>query len=70
VVARESGSFSVGGYVIVGYMLKYPGHLNKLILASRVGIPENPYAVEVDLSEPRDFDHGQRVFAELLLGCC
>ncbi|EAT87152.2 hypothetical protein SNOG_06088 [Parastagonospora nodorum SN15] len=33
---------SLGGYLAVAYALKYPGHLNKLILASPVGIPEDP----------------------------
>ena len=32
--------------------MKYPGHLDKLILASPVGIPEDPYAVAEDLPEP------------------
>ena len=36
------------------YALKYPGRLNKLILASPVGIPEDPYAVNADLPEPGD----------------
>jgi cardiolipin-specific phospholipase len=43
---------SLGGYMAVAYALKYPGHLNKLILASPVGIPEDPYAVNEDLPEP------------------
>lgn len=43
---------SMGGYMAVAYALKYPGHLNKLILASPVGIPEDPYAVNSDLPEP------------------
>nr|OQO26148.1 hypothetical protein B0A51_07574 [Rachicladosporium sp. CCFEE 5018] len=43
---------SLGGYMAVAYALKYPGHLNKLILASPVGIPEDPYAVSEDLPEP------------------
>lgn len=43
---------SLGGYMAVCYALKYPGHLNKLILASPVGIPEDPYAVNADLPEP------------------
>ncbi|POS87731.1 hypothetical protein EPUL_000468 [Erysiphe pulchra] len=43
---------SMGGYLAVAYALKYPGHLNKLILASPVGIPENPHATHDDLSEP------------------
>ncbi|KFA67661.1 hypothetical protein S40285_00904 [Stachybotrys chlorohalonatus IBT 40285] len=36
---------SLGGYLAVSYALKYPGRLKKLILASPVGIPEDPYAV-------------------------
>lgn len=43
---------SMGGYMAVAYALKYPGHLNKLILASPVGIPEDPYAVNADMPEP------------------
>lgn len=43
---------SLGGYMAVCYALKYPGHLNKLILASPVGIPEDPYAVDDNASEP------------------
>ncbi|CAI7620968.1 unnamed protein product [Penicillium glandicola] len=45
---------SLGGYMAVAYALKYPGHLNKLILASPVGIPEDPYAVTADVAEPPD----------------
>jgi cardiolipin-specific phospholipase len=45
---------SLGGYLAVAYSLKYPGHLNKLILASPVGIPEDPYAVNDDLPDPQD----------------
>ncbi|CAO2653544.1 Nn.00g029550.m01.CDS01 [Neocucurbitaria sp. VM-36] len=45
---------SLGGYLAVAYALKYPGHLNKLILASPVGIPEDPYAVNEDMPEPQD----------------
>lgn len=45
---------SMGGYMAVAYALKYPGRLNKLILASPVGIPEDPYAVRADLPEPED----------------
>ncbi|CAK4032658.1 related to alpha beta hydrolase [Lecanosticta acicola] len=45
---------SLGGYMAVCYALKYPGHLNKLILASPVGIPEDPYAVNEDMPEPGD----------------
>ena len=43
---------SLGGYMAVAYALKYPGRLNKLILASPVGIPEDPYAVKADMPEP------------------
>ncbi|KAL1305335.1 hypothetical protein AAFC00_002233 [Neodothiora populina] len=43
---------SMGGYMAVAYALKYPGHLNKLVLASPVGIPEDPYAVNADMPEP------------------
>ncbi|GME40621.1 Alpha/beta hydrolase fold-1 [Neofusicoccum parvum] len=45
---------SLGGYMAVAYALKYPGHLNKLILASPVGIPEDPYAVNSEMPEPSD----------------
>ena len=45
---------SLGGYLAVAYALKYPGHLDKLVLASPVGIPEDPYAVDDDLPDPQD----------------
>lgn len=45
---------SLGGYMACAYALKYPGHLNKLILASPVGIPEDPYAVQASLPEPSE----------------
>lgn len=45
---------SMGGYMAVCYALKYPGHLNKLILASPVGIPEDPYAVKAEMPDPAD----------------
>ena len=45
---------SLGGYMAVAYALKYPGHLNKLVLASPVGIPEDPYAVAAEMPEPED----------------
>ncbi|KAJ4350653.1 hypothetical protein N0V95_004558 [Ascochyta clinopodiicola] len=45
---------SLGGYLAVAYALKYPGHLNKLILASPVGIPEDPFAVNEDMPDPND----------------
>ncbi|KAJ5601297.1 hypothetical protein N7510_010831 [Penicillium lagena] len=49
---------SLGGYMAVSYALKYPGHLNKLILASPVGIPEDPYAVTADVPEQTDSSLG------------
>jgi len=45
---------SMGGYMATAYALKYPGRLNKLILASPVGIPEDPYAVRADMPEPTE----------------
>jgi cardiolipin-specific phospholipase len=45
---------SLGGYLAVSYALKYPGHLNKLILASPAGIPEDPYAVNAAMPEPEE----------------
>lgn len=45
---------SLGGYLAVSYAIKYPGHLKKLILASPVGVPEDPYAVNENLPEPRE----------------
>lgn len=44
---------SLGGYLAVSYALKYPGHLKKLILASPVGVPENPYAVNAAMPDPQ-----------------
>ncbi|KAL9100595.1 MAG: hypothetical protein Q9163_004054 [Psora crenata] len=49
---------SLGGYLAVAYALKYPGHLNKLVLASPVGIPEDPYAVNADMPDPSDSTMG------------
>lgn len=43
---------SLGGYLAVSYAIKYPGHLKKLILASPVGVPEDPYAVNDSMPEP------------------
>ena len=43
---------SMGGYLAVCYALKYPGHLNKLILVSPVGVPEDPHAVSEALPDP------------------
>ncbi|PHH65899.1 hypothetical protein CDD81_1268 [Ophiocordyceps australis] len=45
---------SLGGYLAVSYAIKYPGRLNKLILASPVGIPEDPYAVNASMPDPTD----------------
>ncbi|OAA68875.1 hypothetical protein ISF_03250 [Cordyceps fumosorosea ARSEF 2679] len=45
---------SLGGYLAVSYALKYPGHLKKLILASPVGIPEDPYAVNASMPDPNE----------------
>lgn len=45
---------SLGGYLATAYALKYPGRLNKLILASPVGIPEDPHAVQDDIPDPQD----------------
>jgi cardiolipin-specific phospholipase len=45
---------SLGGYLAVSYAIKYPGHLKKLILASPVGIPEDPYAVNSAMPEPEE----------------
>jgi cardiolipin-specific phospholipase len=45
---------SLGGYLATAYALKYPGRLNKLILASPVGIPEDPNAVNEDIPDPQD----------------
>ena len=61
---------SLGGYMSVAYALKYPGHLNKLILASPVGIPEDPYAINAEMPEPTDsnlideFSQDQRAVVE------
>ncbi|KAL6708090.1 hypothetical protein ACN47E_003524 [Coniothyrium glycines] len=45
---------SLGGYLAIAYALKYPGHLNKLILASPVGIPEDPYAVNEEMPDSNE----------------
>lgn len=45
---------SLGGYMAVAYALKYPGRLNKLLLASPVGIPEDPRAVREEIPEPSE----------------
>jgi cardiolipin-specific phospholipase len=45
---------SLGGYLAVSYAIKYPGHLKKLILASPVGIPKDPYAVNASMPDPNE----------------
>ncbi|KAK4248112.1 Alpha/Beta hydrolase protein [Corynascus novoguineensis] len=45
---------SLGGYLAVSYALKYPGRLNKLILSSPVGVPEDPWAVNAAMPEPQE----------------
>lgn len=45
---------SLGGYLAVSYALKYPGHIKKLILASPVGVPEDPYAMNAEMPEPME----------------
>ncbi|KAK4632409.1 putative cardiolipin-specific deacylase 1, mitochondrial [Fulvia fulva] len=59
---------SMGGYMAVCYALKYPGHLNKLILASPVGIPEDPYAVNEDMPEPGDSTMANQVAQDASVG--
>lgn len=49
---------SMGGYMAVAYALKYPGRLNKLILASPVGIPEDPFATSAAMPEPESSTMG------------
>jgi cardiolipin-specific phospholipase len=44
---------SLGGYLAISYAIKYPGHLKKLILASPVGLPENPHAVNAAMPNPK-----------------
>ena len=55
---------SLGGYLAVAYALKYPGHLNKLVLASPVGIPEDPYAISAEMPEPPDSTMTNEVFQD------
>ncbi|KAF2272005.1 alpha/beta-hydrolase [Westerdykella ornata] len=56
---------SLGGYLACAYALKYPGRLNKLILASPVGIPEDPYAVNEDLPNPEDLSRGNEITQDM-----
>ncbi|KAI1619312.1 alpha/beta hydrolase [Exophiala viscosa] len=51
---------SMGGYMAVCYALKYPGRLNKLILASPVGIPEDPYATHAAMPDQKEVDQAQQ----------
>ncbi|KAF2184531.1 alpha/beta-hydrolase [Zopfia rhizophila CBS 207.26] len=44
---------SFGGYIAIAYALKYPGHLTKLILASPVGISENPNQISTGARKAR-----------------
>ncbi|KAK2758191.1 hypothetical protein FQN54_004035 [Arachnomyces sp. PD_36] len=55
---------SLGGYMAVAYALKYPGRLNKLILASPVGIPEDPYAVTAEMPDPSESTTGNESMQE------
>lgn len=45
---------SLGGYLAVSYALKYPDHLNKLILVSPVGVPEDAHAASAETAEPEE----------------
>ena len=40
---------SLGGYLSVNYCLKYPSHVDRLILVSPVGVPNNPYETHDDV---------------------
>lgn len=42
---------SLGGYLSFRYALKYPDRVNKLLMASPVGIPEDPYSVKQALPD-------------------
>ncbi|KAK6537601.1 hypothetical protein TWF694_011781 [Orbilia ellipsospora] len=42
---------SLGGYLAVCYALKYPQRLEKLVLVSPVGIPEDPWAVQAQMPD-------------------
>jgi cardiolipin-specific phospholipase len=55
---------SLGGYLAVSYAIKYPGHLKKLILASPVGIPEDPYAVNASMPDPADSTVQNEILAD------
>ncbi|KAK5720528.1 hypothetical protein LTR17_014929 [Elasticomyces elasticus] len=55
---------SLGGYMAVCYALKYPGRLEKLILASPVGIPEDPYAVSEAMPTEAEANNIAKEFAD------
>lgn len=59
---------SMGGYMAVAYALKYPGHLNKLILASPVGIPEVAGAADAPIPYPNSSakENGENGMAEMV----
>jgi cardiolipin-specific phospholipase len=42
---------SLGGYLSVNYCLKYPSHVDRLILVSPVGVPHNPYETQNDIEK-------------------
>lgn len=43
---------SMGGYMVSAYALKYPGRIEKLVLVSPVGIPEDPWATKAEMPDP------------------
>ncbi|KAF9916703.1 hypothetical protein BX616_003060 [Lobosporangium transversale] len=47
---------SLGGYLSTAYALKYPQRVEKLVLVSPVGIPENPAAQSAPLPNPPSQD--------------
>jgi len=53
---------SLGGYLSFRYSVKYPERVNKLIMASPVGVPEDPYSVMQPLPDgdkPPNFAESQ-----------
>src|SRR5436190_476918 len=46
-----SKGHSLGGYLSVNYCLKYPSHVDRLILVSPVGVPNNPYETSQDVEK-------------------
>jgi cardiolipin-specific phospholipase len=59
---------SLGGYMATAYALKYPGRLEKLILASPVGIPEDPYAMASELPDSESSSTQQAVEVDANVG--